>query len=339
MNLYDENGWPTIAKFLARGNPFNFIVGSRQIGKTYTSIKDVLSLNVPFIFLRKKETQLDAVLKDPKESPFVALQNDGVADFNIRKNGKRYNIFVNAEEEPRIMAAALSTFSNLRGFSGRRYQKILYDEFIGEKNEKPIPGEYSAFVNLYMTVNSVRELQGEKPVQCICLANSDQLLNPLFVGFKLVTIVEKMKRNKQNFWEDPKRGILIINAGDSPKSKAMEETALFRAIGTDNEFSKMALYNEYTDFENDLVSPQNLKEYKPLIEVGEICIYKHKSKRKYYACGHVSGSPKKYDVSDADLLRLRRDHVRLWFAYLSRNIVFESFIHKALFEKYFNAGI
>lgn len=333
MNLYRPDGWIDMPKLIDRPTSFIIIVGTRQIGKSYGSLLTMHDRGCKYIYLRRSETALDTIT-DPELSPFLALQRDGIAEFELRKKKKIYYIREADQEDVSAIGVALSTFYNLRGFSARQYTHIIFDEFIRDENERPLKEEFKGFMNLYMTVNSIRELQGEPPVKCILLANSNMIINPIFMGWGLVTVMEKMQRSGENFWEDLNRGITLINAGDSPISQRMQTTALFRSMPEANDFTRMALENKYSDYETEGISPQDLKQYRPLVTVGELTVYQHKSRSQLYVTTHRSGSPEVYCTSDTDLKRFQRDYFRLRIAYLNRAILFESFICKALWEQY-----
>lgn len=335
MNLYLDSGWINMPKLIHRKPTFLLVVGTRQIGKSYGSLLTMHEEGCRYLYVRRSDAALESIT-DPEISPFLALERDGVCSYFLRKKKNIYHISEeDPDAEPVALGVALSTFYKLRGFSGRKFTHIIYDEFIKDENEKPLKEEFKGFMNLYMTINSVRELQGEPPVKCILLANSNTILNPIFMGWGLVTVMEQMQRSGENFWEDPERGITLVNAGDSPISERFQNTALFKSMPGENDFTRMALQNKYSDFEADCVSPQDLKQYKPVCIVGELCIYKHKAGRKYYVTTHKSGSPPVYTTFDADLKRFQRDQYRHWIAYLDRRVLFESFICKALFEKYY----
>ena len=66
---------------------------------------------------------------------------------------------------------ALSTFGNLRGVDFSDVDMIFFDEFVPQKNARPIKAEAEAFFNLYETVNRNRELDGRPPVRVLMLSN------------------------------------------------------------------------------------------------------------------------------------------------------------------------
>ena len=81
---------------------------------------------------------------------------------------------------------ALSTISNVRGFDATDRDVLIYDEFIPERHERPIKDEATAFFNAIETIQRNRELEGKDPLTVLCLANANELANPLFIELKLV---------------------------------------------------------------------------------------------------------------------------------------------------------
>lgn len=76
---------------------------------------------------------------------------------------------------------------------------------------------------------------------------------------------------------------------------------MYRLVGDDSDFAGMALKNKYMDDISNTVCSKNLKEYRILVVVGEISIYKHKSQEEYYVSQHKSGTPKRiYTTGSAD---------------------------------------
>ena len=98
----------------------------------------------------------------------------------------------------------------------------------------------------------------------------------------------------------------------------------------------MAIKNAFINEERGRIETRPIKEYKPVVAIGEITVYKHKSKREYYVTGFRSGSPKMYGVGEKDRARFRKDYWYLWQAYMKNIIVFEEYIIEILFDKYFN---
>lgn len=331
-DLFLPNGYLNMKDIIHLPYTYIFVTGARQIGKTWGSIRTLLDDETRFIYMRRTQTELDAC-RSPEFSPF---KNLGV-EVTVKNLTKQVVGFYDAENDARLIAPgfALTTFHNVRGMSGSGYDAILYDEFIPEKVARPIKGEFDAWSNLYETLNSNRELMGRPAMKFINLANSNAAANPIFMELRLVTIMERLKRDRIIFWADDKRDLLIVNVEGSPISEKKKKTALGRLTsGTD--FARMAYDNEYAfdDFSN--IESKSLKEYRPLVTVGEITIYKHKSRSEYYITEHRAGSPKIYGSSEREVEAFSRSAGKLRDAYLSGDIYFESYLVKTLFIKYTN---
>lgn len=346
MNKYLQSGYVDMKKIIDTDVPFIFVLGGRGTGKTYGTLLETLNSGYKFMFMRRTQKQLDMINK-PSLSPFKSINND--THYNILPRPLStgmvgfYHCEFNPEKqeiepasEPIGFSCALSVISNIRGFDGSDVDILVFDEFVGEKHERPIKNEGSAFLNAYETINRNRELKGQKPLKAVCLSNSTDLANPLFMELKLVTVVEKMKRKKNDYYIDKDRGVAIWLLDDSPISQKKRETALYKLVDSGSDFYGMAIDNNFTNEEMGLIKSQNIIEYRLIVVIGELCIYKHKSKSLYYATDFKTGTCKRvYDTGEMEMKRFRRDFYQLWFAYLNSHIFFESYIHQLLFEKYF----
>lgn len=337
--LYLDSGYLNMPYIMNLPVPFIFVIGGRGTGKTYGALKYVLDNDIKFMLMRRTQTQVD-MIKDSDFNPFKAFPEHNIIIKSVNKNMS--GIYRgNFEEDKQLnqisglpigFLCALSTISNIRGFNAEDLQMIIYDEFIGEKHERAIRSESDAVLNAYETCNRNRELKGLEPLKMVFLANSNDLANPVFMGLKLVGIVEKMKQKGIDLYINNDRGIAIILLGETAISRAKRETALYKLAG-DSEYSSMALANEFANEEKALVGSRNLRDYKPVCFVGELCVYK--KNREYYITDHKRGSAKEYDSSPMELKRFKRDFYFLWLAYLNGNILFESYYLQNLFEKYF----
>ena len=342
MDIYLDNGFVNIPALLKTGVPFIFCWGGRGTGKTYGALEYAVESDLRFMLMRRTQTQLDLISK-PEFSPFKSLNNAHNWNVQIKPiskyNGGIYNYTTDADGETETLkgyTCALTTIANIRGFDGSDVELLIYDEFIPEAHSRPIKEECEAFLNAYETINRNRELQGRKPLQVLCLANSNDLANPLFMGLKLVTKAEKMSMSGQEYSVDKKRGIMMVNLAKSSISEMKQNTALYRLAG-EGSFSKMALSNTFAgEEERGRVGSRPLKEYNPICVIGELCIYRHKSENVFYCSTHLSGSPPVYGVGDVERARFKRVYMWLWYAYLDRKIDFEERFCEFLLTKYFS---
>jgi len=296
--------------------------------------------------MRRTQVQVD-MIKDDNLNPFNALTatlgND--YQFIMKKVNKNVTAVYRGEfdSEQQIYVAsgeiigfimALSTVANLRGWSSDA-DLLVYDEFIGERHERPIRDEGAAFLNALETIARNREVQGRKPMKVVCLSNSNDLANPIFIQLKIVKDVENMVRKSQEYRYMPERHLALYVLQITPIGAAKAQTTLYKLAG-DSEFTQMALANDFSNEEMAEIKPQNIREYKPIVQVGEICIYRHKSKYLYYVTSFKSGTPEVYDSSAMDLKRFSRNMYHIWLAYLNRHVIFESYMDQVLLEKYFS---
>lgn len=179
-----------------------------------------------------------------------------------------------------------------------------------------------------------RELKGKKPLQVLCLANANDLGNPLFMELGLVNRADKMIRTNQNLYTDKKRGIMLIILQDSRISAAKRQTALYQ-LTAGSDYSEMAVANTFSNEEHSTEASRPLKEYTPVCNVGELAIYRHKSTGRYYCSAHQSGSVPCYSLGEVSKMRFRRRYAGIWEDYLADRIEFENYTVELLLTKMF----
>lgn len=343
MKIYDDNGYVNIPEILKHPAVFIFIYGGRGTGKTYGSLQEFIDEKLKFLYMRRLQSQVDLVKRD-EMMPFKKLNTDrgwNIQPFPVNKYvSSFYESDIN--EDGKIipvgdslgLLTSLSTFSNLRGVDGSDLDIMHLDEFIPELNERPIKDEAGAIFNAYETMNRNRELEGLPPIKFLFTANSNRIDNPLFMELNLITIAEKLRKRGDEFYYDEKRRMLLIDLYKSKISEQKSETALYQ-LTRGTEFYNMAIKNTFLNEERGRIATKPIKEYRPIVSIGEICIYKHKSKSEYYVTGFKSGSPKTYGTGEKDRTRFRKDCFYLWTAYMKNKIVFEEYILEVIFDKYF----
>lgn len=327
MDFYLENGFlniPNVAAYADKhGVNYILIIGKRQVGKTYGVLKYELDTNKHFCLMRRTSKELGLISKGVN-SPFEAIHGyenkvsfTGSAD-DTTMVMKITDLEGEEKKEHDIgLACALSTIASIRGFNGRPYTDLVYDECIPESHVYKIPHEDEAFLNAYVTINGNRELDGLPALRCWLLANSNRLDCAILKALKLTEVVEKMSRNGEEFRLLKERGIMIF----LPESKAITEkhkkTALFRAIGGENEFTKMALDNEFSHNDFTDVGREPLDQYKLIANVNGAALMRHKSRAQLYVCELYCKAPEHltYDNSDYSKNKFIKDfpNVRAYF--------------------------
>lgn len=339
MGLYYDSGYLNWDKIINYRRPFNFVIGARGIGKTYGLLKHVIENELKILFIRRLQTQVDSLVV-PSLSPFDNLNADLGTDIRFIPSGKNvYTIGEQCEGSKELtsyygVATGLSTFGNLRGFSGEWVDMIVYDEFIPQDNDTRIKKEGVALYNLYETVARNRELKGKPPVPMYCLSNSNIFASQIIVELNLLSAFEKMlvKGMEELFLDS--RGAYILMPRQSPISELKKETALYKFAG-DGEYSNMALQNYFKDFDEYGIRPRPIREYRPLVKWGDICIYSHKSNGRFYATTHCSGTFEEYSTTATGTINFRRNFSYLVSAILRDNIDYETYLCKTILTKCF----
>lgn len=342
INLYTPDGWIDIEAVLSLGMPFNFIWSERGPGKTYGCIKHVLGHGEKHVLMRRTETEMNTIAIDDL-SPYNPVHRDNSED-------PRYGP-VTIARIPKINAAAkviindatvgytlaMATARNVRGFDLSDVNTVIYDEFIPEPHAPKIREEYNAFLNVIETVGRNREMLGKPPVTVICTANANNVANPIFMGMGVVNIAYNMQETGQEIYIDRSRGLLLFNSQRNEIYRNKKaQTALYKFAGANSNFSDMALSNKFSGFNGSRIKPRTLIEYKIIAKIGEISVYKHKSRPSYYISTKTVGTPKRvYNCGDADIKHGCSDHYYLVQAYLNDRVDCEDAASKVIFEKYF----
>lgn len=345
--LYLDSGYLDFNSVVDNECPFAFVIGGRGTGKTFGALKFCKEYydktGKPFIYMRRTKTQAELVATDIF-NPFRPLNNEygwNIEPFPINKGVYGFyetEVDEDGKKKPKGnyigIIAALTTFSNFRGFDGSNIDIIVYDEFIKNKGEKSIKDEGFSLLNVFETVNRNREFYGSDAVKLICLSNSNAIGNDVFIDLGLVAHAEFIRKKNKNQYYDYGRGIAIYDLVDSKISEKKKETALYK-MDNGGAFSDMSIGNKYEDYDRTLIKSEPLQEYNPLAKIGELCVYSHKSEQRYYITFHESGTPDKYNLTDLDKTKFIRRYGYLWDVYLSEKIFFESFLLKKIFEEIF----
>lgn len=332
MKLYDETnkGYFNASEVIKNAKPFTFIVGGRAIGKTYGVIKWMIQNNKKFIYLRRTQTESD-LQSSPLTSSLTKLLDRYANEYEFSKLSKNVGL-IEYDNGGVIYTCALSTFATIRGINMDDVEYIVFDEFIKESHVKAIKNEGLALSNLYESINRNRELDDMKPIILICLANSMDIANDVFMEFDLVSKAEYMTTHDIEVYEE--NNIMLIICQHSPISKAKEKTVLYKDAS--EEFARMSLKNEFIMNDFTYIKKLSLQGYKIILQVGDLYLYKKKNDiREYYCTFTKSTSKNVYTTSSADLERFRRKEWRYYGRYLDGYIRFDSYKACALFEKYY----
>ena len=335
MSLFLDNGFVNMPRLFASRLPFIFVVGGRGTGKTYGALEYVRKQALDgkkFIYMRRTQDQVDKISQDDF-SPFKSIDELTGTITTVQKMAGKTFSFIDAPSDKTLgYCFALSTFAKMRGFDASDVSTLVFDEFIPEKHERAIKNEAEAFFNAVETINRNRELTGGEPLQCVLLSNANNMGNPLFLELGLVSRATKMLSKGVDTYRDEKRGLMLVIIQNSPISEAKKQTALYK-LTAGSSFQKMAIDNDFDEQCSNLRHAP-LKELRPLVGVGEITIYTHKSENWLYVSTHRTGSPQTFGSSIAELNRFRLQYMWVWEAYMMRRVYFEAYLCELLLSKY-----
>ena len=329
--LYLKSGYLNFDRVekLADSNRINFIViiGKRQVGKTYGTLDLMLRRGYYFILLRRTADEMKFITVGIN-SPFEKISKE----IKIESESKYTAKIINGEERTGSVMA-LSTISKIRGFDGSKYTDIVFDEAIPETHVIKIRNEADAFLNAYTTIAGNRELEGKKPLRAWILANSNDLSAPILSALDIGGVVERMSLSGQEIAILADRGIMIILPDSEKVTEKRKQTALYRAVGTDSDFAKMSLKNEFSYNDVSDVKRVDLKQYNPIIRVVDrFSIWEHKSNQTV----HVTEAtrfplPYRYNDDEDGRRRFRNDFPDTRALYISGGVTFQNVAVKNLF--------
>lgn len=331
MNLYLKNGYLDMQSIIESAYPFIFIAAARGTGKTYGALKYFYTKSKTIIQLRRTQVETDLQSVPDGTSYKKVLEDLGFIEYSIKKH-QRYSVLTDQDGFQVCYNMALSTFASVRGIDFSHIDHVFYDEFITEPHVKKIKNEGMALANFYESVNRNRELEGRKPLQLVCAANSVNMANDVFMYFDLIRDAEEMV----NTGEDIRilGNKLLIIPQSSPVSQKKKKTALYAAVNP--EFTEMAINNKFILNDQTYVKKRPISEYRCVAQIGILYLYEHKSERTYYISQQQGKTKNVFQDSYSGLEKARRSLYRLIARYLDGYIMFDSYQSVALFEKYFD---
>lgn len=285
--LYTNEGWLDIEYLASLGCWCNAIIGPRQVGKTFGTIKYLLDNKKYFMYMRRTADELDVISEDPDLNPFKDMEQCGY-HVDLQRKGKGWihgHVDIEDESRPIIektgIAIPLSRIAKIRGFSGQQYSDLVFDEFIPEKMVVVRKTEGDAFRNALITIEGNRTKIGKPPLRVWLLANANDLFSPLMFSMNLIPIVETMTRQKEEMHVTDSGICVVLPASKDIISDRMSDPIL-RHLNDDSAFGKMAFGNQFGYNDTALVKPKSIKGWKPLACIANYYLWGNKE--AIYVC-------------------------------------------------------
>ena len=289
--LYLKNGFLDVKWLDKQADKINaafvVILGTRQIGKTYGTLKLMIDEKRNFILMRRTQTECDFITNGTV-NPFKALGRD---DIEVKKDTQYTGkiLLDNSVNKEQIgITASLTCVSKIRGFSGNAFTDLVYDEFIPESHVNRIKNEGDAFLNAVVTISGNRELEGKPPLKCWLLANSNNIASPILKALNLTEKVERMSASGKELSILPERGVILVLAKAQEIAEKRKKTSLLKAIQSEESaFSKMAFNNEFSYNDNENVMRKDLRQYNIVAAtIGGITLWRNKSGKDLYVTSY-----------------------------------------------------
>ncbi len=286
---YTPDGWLDIKEIKKRCPEavFFWIIGARQIGKTYGIFDYLHEQPGQYVFMRHNAEEL----KFANSSKINAFKDKGFPWAEHTWNAKgtpllTYNDEYHEGKIPKVISTCLSAVGKVRGIPAMNIDYIFFDEFIPVNQLTSKDTDGKNLQDFYFTINSVREYEGKPPVEMWCAANSNSLASPILSHWGLTGEFLNMVKRGQHFKYIPQRRLCLITVDNSPVSKELQKSALFQCLGINNDYAKMAIENAFVDDDSTGVKSRPIKEYRPMCSVDDVTFYVHKRRDEWYIVDH-----------------------------------------------------
>lgn len=255
------------------------IIGGRNTGKTYSSLKSCYLNNRKFVFVKRTLEDIDLLCDRKNEeldfdvSPFKSINRDIGSNVRALKVKKGVGGFYSCNEEgesegtPIGYIVSLSGVSKVKGFDLSDCDWIIFDEFIPQPWDRINRMEGNQLMDLYKTVSRDREHRGKSALKLICLANATKISNPVCNTLEITDKLVDMQVNKSSYYKDPDRGIFVHQIMDNAAFMEEEKKSQIYKAMSGTEWGRMALNNEFAYDDFTAVKKSNLKGFRPLFGV------------------------------------------------------------------------
>lgn len=211
-----SGGFWNCKKLLSYGKPWNFVTGSRSVGKSTNIacffILDFLENGHKFIYCRRTKDETLLTCQTFFGNAISIINSK--TDFNIKSleyNGGEYYILLDGEEEKRHCGSVvpLSLEQKYKSANFSEYCNLVFDEFICQDStrylgSKTTPDrEYRAVLSLYQTIDRGIDRPFRNETRFFFLGNTATIYNPIFLSIGISDYIEdtsKFISPKSKLW-------------------------------------------------------------------------------------------------------------------------------------------
>ena len=255
------------------------IIGGRNTGKTYSTLKSCYLNNRKFVFVKRTLEDIDLMCDRKGEgiefdvSPFKSINRDIGSNVKAMKVKKGLGGFYKCDEEgeptgtPIGYICALSGVSKVKGFDMSDCDWLVFDEFIPQPWDRINRREGEQLMDLYKTVSRDREHRGKPALKLICLANATKISNPVTNVLEVTDKLVDMQSQHNAYFKDIDRGIFVHQIIDNLAFMEEERKSQIYKAMANTEWGQMALNNNFAYDDFTAVKKNNLKGYVPIVGV------------------------------------------------------------------------
>lgn len=338
--------------------PYQFFIGGRGTGKTYTTLRFLLAMtldldneheaevynrivedcgySIPngqaYMWIRRTDKEFKILVSNNRlgdgGNPFEELNEKYDVNFGIHAiNPNLAGIYRRERKsdgkdepfgDPVGYACAMSSIAGIRGMSFHMVKRAVYDEFIPERHVKRMRAEGEAVLNAIETVGRNRELKGEPPLYVYFLSNSNDIYNPLMVDLGLVNHVERMVNRGKKDIYMPDRKCGIHLLDPAESFKTAKMKSSLYQFAKGTRFAEMSLDNKFVYNDFSGTGYRNVKGLKPLCRCEEITLFVEKSGQYMYA-SYCNAKVSKYKTDNkVDRMAWQRTYRKMCREFMER---------------------
>ena len=318
--------------FKEEGINYYYFVGLRSSGKTFDGLT-WLTEEKKGLLIRRTDPELE-IMVDEAHNPFLPLINHGVIESGyVKRKGKKvYKLFAGKEGEEDYIGdgIALNTFATTRSADYSYFERIYWDEFIKQPDQKEMKAEGSAWLSMIQTVARNRN------IEVVACANSNDIYNPVFKELGVINKLERLINNGQEghkIYTDKQRHLKIVLYEPSIELKEYLRRTSLHDLTEGTRYADMAYKNEFIGNDFSDCEYRSIKGYRPMFTIDDYCIWKKKGEPNLYlSYAMPEGIKNYYSQYELDCENLRTE----WYTYmrnryLKRKIIFESYAIKRSF--------
>lgn len=229
---------------------FNFLLGARGIGKTYSSkrrvIKNFIKSGAQFVYLRRYEDELG---KDKLDKFFNDIEKE-FPDHDLYAKQKTFYM----DKYEMGYAIPLSKSLQYKSVPFPKVTLIIFDEFIIDKGMiRYMPNEVETFLELYSTIARDRD------VPVLFLSNAITFTNPYFLYFDL-SYPNCSSIVKKSMIPGERKDILLEVIPSLEFQAHMSETRLGKLVKGTN-WGNYSINNDFLRDNTTFVEPMNTSCY------------------------------------------------------------------------------